>query len=92
VSARDHDREIYVMDADGTHPTRLTVHPGQDGAPAWSRDGTRIAFNRQVLGHMQVYVMNPDGSAQTRLTELSTVAFNGWANWGPVLPAREQPH
>ena len=31
------DSEIYVMNADGTNPTRLTVRPGEDAFPRWSR-------------------------------------------------------
>jgi len=32
---RDGNYEIYVMDADGTHPLRLTNDPGRDDTPAW---------------------------------------------------------
>lgn len=34
-TARDGNFEIYVMNADGTDPRRLTDHPGFDGAPSW---------------------------------------------------------
>jgi Tol biopolymer transport system component len=30
------DAEIYVVDADGTNPVRLTTSPGYDGHPAWT--------------------------------------------------------
>ena len=33
---RDGNAEIYVMDADGSDPTRLTDHVEFDGFPAWS--------------------------------------------------------
>jgi hypothetical protein len=32
---QDGNYEIYVMDADGTRPVRLTNHPGRDDGPAW---------------------------------------------------------
>jgi TolB protein len=32
---RDGNYEIYVMNADGTHPVRLTNDPASDGRPAW---------------------------------------------------------
>lgn len=35
VSDRDGDRELYVMRADGSAPTRLTHTPGFDGLPLW---------------------------------------------------------
>ena len=37
TSFRDRDSEIYVMNADGTEQTRLTVTPGEDAFPRWSR-------------------------------------------------------
>jgi Tol biopolymer transport system component len=37
--------EIFVMNADGTDPRRLTQSPGDDGWPTWSPDGTRILFS-----------------------------------------------
>lgn len=36
--------EIFVMNADGTHPMRLTDSAGADGWPTWSPDGTKIGF------------------------------------------------
>ena len=33
------------MNADGSGATRLTNFEGDDGRPAWSSDGTRIAFS-----------------------------------------------
>jgi Tol biopolymer transport system component len=36
--------------------------------PAWSPDGTRIAFMSARNGNPEIYVMNADGSGQTRLT------------------------
>jgi dipeptidyl aminopeptidase/acylaminoacyl peptidase len=37
--------DIWVMDADGTNQTNLTNTPDtNEGQPAWSSDGTRLAF------------------------------------------------
>ena len=51
VSNRDGDDEIFVMNADGSGVRQLTRNgktahgaPIRDSAPAWSPDGTRIAF------------------------------------------------
>jgi len=79
------------MNADGSHPMRLTSNPGQDDFPSWSPDGRQIAFHRHVVGHIQVHVMNADGSDQRRLTALSPVVYNGFPSWSPArggAPAR----
>jgi TolB protein len=36
VSDRNGNREIYVMNADGSRQTRLTNNPAMDLYPAWS--------------------------------------------------------
>jgi TolB protein len=58
--------EIYVMNADGTGQTRLTTEGGS--FPAWSPNGSKIAFTSNRDGNFEIYVMNADGSGQTRLT------------------------
>lgn len=61
--------EIYVMNADGSNPTRLTDHPAADNNPSWSSDGSKIAFHSNRDGNWEIYVMNADGSNPTRLTD-----------------------
>jgi hypothetical protein len=55
------------MDADGSNQTRLTDNPEPDWQPAWSPDGTRIAFASARDGIYQIYIMNAGGSNQTRV-------------------------
>ncbi len=73
-----------MINAAGTSLVRLTDGSGDDGNPAWSRDGRRIAFQRRVLRHAQLFVMDADGSNPTRLTDVSAVLFNAFPSWGPV--------
>src|SRR2546425_8525705 len=68
VSERDGNAEIYVMNADGSNPTRLTNNPAADVDPASSPDGTKIAFASNRDGDYTIYVMNADGSNPRRLT------------------------
>ena len=56
------------MNADGTDVTQVTSNPGQDGDPAFSADGSRIAFTRDRDGNRELYAIGVDGSAETRLT------------------------
>jgi len=56
------------MSPDGTGLTRLTNDPGADLLPAWSPNGSKIAFVRDPGGNPDIYVMNADGSAVKRLS------------------------
>ena len=44
-SNRDGNPEIYVMNSDGSDQTRLTNNTFNDKEPAWSPNGTHIAFS-----------------------------------------------
>ena len=55
------NREIYIMDADGGNPVRLTSG-AWDYDPAWSPNGQMIAFTRRDSTGSSVYVIQPDGN------------------------------
>ena len=62
------DFEIYVVNADGSSPTRLTTNSAFDGRPAWSSNGEQLIFDTRRDGNQEVYVMNSDGSGQVDVT------------------------
>jgi TolB protein len=84
----DGDFEIYTMNGDGTGGTDLTANPAlysDDYAPAWSPDGSQIAFHALREGAFDagydIYVMNADGTGQTRLTTGSDSEYD--PAWSP---------
>lgn len=73
--------DIYIADANGGNPTRLTVDPAIDTAPSFNPDGTRIAFTSDRSGTPEVYVMDRDGSNAQRLTFVGKEADS--PDWSP---------
>jgi Tol biopolymer transport system component len=83
ASNRDGNYEIYVMNPDSTGVTRVTNSALRyDGYPAWSPNGSRIAF-AQGSGEFStdIYVMNADGTGQTNLT--NHPAYHSRPAWSP---------
>jgi Tol biopolymer transport system component len=66
-SNRDGNFELYVyaMTDEGSQLQRLTNTPEDETSPAWSPDGTKIAY---VLDRNAIYVSDSDGSNPVRLT------------------------
>ena len=67
IGADDKDHGIFVMDRNGRNRVRLSP---RGRAPAWSPDGTKIAFssNLRNLGQEDIYVMDADGANIVRVT------------------------
>jgi Tol biopolymer transport system component len=78
-SEGDGNAEIYTMKADGSDQQRLTDNQADDFSPAWSPDGSEIAFisTRNDPDPLQcfpecrhtLYLMDADGGNQRRLVE-----------------------
>src|SRR5919109_4079835 len=60
--------DVWAIDADGTHLTRLTHSAWPEFDPSWSPDGTQIAFRSEPGGEPEIWVMHADGTGQRRLT------------------------
>lgn len=80
--SKDGNSEIYLINAsDGGIISRLTDNWATDTSPAWSPDGSRLAFVSDRAGSPQVYVMNADGSGVRRLTYRGN--YNTTPDWSP---------
>ena len=68
VSRNDEGIEIYVMDADGQRPERLTHDLMGKSNPSFSPDGRRIAYDASHKGFRHIFVMGANGKNPVRLT------------------------
>src|SRR5262249_2695883 len=62
-------------------PRRLTTSTKSDRHPRWSPDGSKILFESNRSGEMQLWVIDVGGGEARQLTTLSTGASN--AIWSP---------
>jgi Tol biopolymer transport system component len=72
--------DIYSVNVDGTHLTRLTNLDGYVQNPKCSPDGSKIAF-ALVKKQTDLYVMDADGTNIMQLTNDS--ALEGYPDWSP---------
>jgi TolB protein len=76
-SDRGGSQQIYLMQAGGGEPNRISFGKGRYSTPVWSPDGKWIAFTKSAGGKFSIGVMKPDGSGERILTE-------GYHNEGPT--------
>jgi Tol biopolymer transport system component len=70
VDQVDDNIEIFVLDVETGERANLTNHPARDVWPAWSPDGSTIAFvSERDNPKGDIYLMDADGSNLRRLTE-----------------------
>jgi hypothetical protein len=80
VSQRTGNPDVWLLDEQGRE-RRLTFDASPDLMPAWSPDGTRIAFESFRDGNGEIYVMDADGSNLINLT--GNPADDRAPSWSP---------
>src|SRR5690606_29482754 len=85
TSDRGGSTQIYVMNADGSDPHRISFGPGRYSTPVWSPRGDLIAFTRQTGGEFSIGVMHPDGTGERILSTGFLQEGPTWAPNGRVI-------
>src|SRR5207244_4512406 len=76
------NRDIYVMNADGSGLTRITTDPGGDNFPEWSPDGRRILYSTSQAGVFDLFTAASDGSGDVQQVT-NDPGFDGDAAYSP---------
>ena len=80
------NEDIYVMDEDGSNQVQLTSHAGKDRGPAWSLDGSKIAFHSDRTGNWEIFVMDAEdgeGNGDNLLQLTNNGVVDAHADWSP---------
>ena len=73
--------DIWIINADGTNDHRLTSGIDEESLPAWSPDGSQIAFSVGYEGSRTIWLIPSTGGATRQLTELGHDDVG--ASWSP---------
>ena len=87
ASSRGGDPDLYIADASGSNPKRITSFPGPDVAPTWNpKSNSQIAWVSSHSTHLpQIYVMDTDGANVQRMTDGGYAVSPSWSPSGKFL-------
>ena len=88
TSARDGNREVYIMNPDGSEQINLTKHPAGDLQAVWSPTGEKILFVSDRGGERDLYLMDSDGSNVRRVFKRKIEAWRTSADLDPTMVNR----
>jgi len=77
VEQNKSNRELFVMNADGTGNHAITHTPTKENNAVWIEDGRRIAFLSAESGSSQIWTMNDDGSDRRQISHFGTTDADG---------------
>lgn len=73
--------DLFVARMDGTQFRRLTDDAFRDRGPAWSPDGSRIAFYSDRAGGYEIWTIRPDGSGLEQVSSVKKAT--NYPTWSP---------
>lgn len=86
--------DLWLVRPDGQGARRVVGSPGWDESPAWSPDGSRIAFDKgiyeagagdDVLKSIDVWIVGADGHRPRRVTRDGSASSPSWSPDGREL-------
>ncbi len=75
--------DIWVANVDGGTPLRLTGDPADDRDPAWSPDGTRLAYASRRDDNWDLYILNMADSTGEPFRLTFGLEFEAAPVWSP---------
>jgi tricorn protease len=76
--------EIVTVPAEKGDPRNLTLTPGvHERSPAWSPDGTKIAYFSDASGEYRLHVADQDGKGEVEVYTVEGEGFYTDPNWSP---------
>ena len=88
LPGESHER-VFVMGASGSTPTPITDGTNHNRRPAWSPDGSRIAYETYVNNVAQIAVANADGSGAAPITQCDADCTEPtWSPDGTIIAVR----
>lgn len=85
------NRELYVMNADGSAQTQVTKTPYGEYNAIWKPDGSKIAYMCAKSGSMQMWEMNADGTTPVQISDIEggITAFKYSPDMSKILFSKE---
>jgi len=85
-SSRSGDSEIWIADANGNNPHRITYLKGPNVSPTWNpRTNAQLAWAGGRTGEPQIYVMDQDGANEQPMTDGGYAVSPSWSPNGQLL-------
>lgn len=83
MADNDSHSDIWLLSTDGKTQRQLTTFRGKNSGPAWSPDGTTLAFvSKRGSDASQIYLISPSGGGEARKLTSLPMSPSG-LKWAP---------
>ncbi len=82
--SEDRHWDIFVIDAAGGQPRRLTPYPSDEHGPTWSRDGKFVYFGSTRTGGVEIWRMPVAGGEGVQVTDQGS-NLRGSESWDGTM-------